>query len=505
MKYFISGCIFWGICALILFAVRPGAKLSQKSIRTLGPRELSVTIPVMAALILLCTLPMSLSPVWNGEIPQHRIQYEMLTESILKGRLDMDYGEVDPMLLAMENPYDFKQRSDLGVSYQWDHAFYEGRYYMYFGVVPVFLLFLPFRIITGTSLTSYHATQVFTALFIVGVFALFYLLSRKFFSGMSWSAYLSLSTAFSAMSVWYMVDAPAMYCTAISAGICMEIWSLYFFANAVWNSKSLRRSTVYGILGSLFGALAFGCRPSVALANLLAVPLFLHYIKGKKWDSGLLKQILAVLSPYVVIAALLMLYNYVRFDNPFEFGQRYQLTVADQRSYGFLSQFDIIRIANGLLENFINWTPIQYTFPYISDWSVFLNCPVCAVACLCLLQKDTLSQVRKRKLTGFMAVLLLLPGLITVSQILMTPYLSGRYRVDIYWLMGLLAFISFGIFGETISEKFKRWYGFLLSILSLGTVLHCFLLWAVPCDSNFTSMYPHYLEKFEHVLWLGFR
>lgn len=70
-----------------------------------------------------------------------------------------------PLLLQMDNPYDPQARVDLGVDYRWDTAYYHGHYYMYFGVVPVFLLFLPFRLITGMSLTTYHATQVFVAFF----------------------------------------------------------------------------------------------------------------------------------------------------------------------------------------------------------------------------------------------------------------------------------------------------------------------------------------------------
>ena len=35
--------------------------------------------------VLLCTLPMNLSPMWNGEIPEHRNQYELLADSMLNG------------------------------------------------------------------------------------------------------------------------------------------------------------------------------------------------------------------------------------------------------------------------------------------------------------------------------------------------------------------------------------------------------------------------------------
>ena len=55
-----------------------------------------------------------------------------------------------------------------------------------------------------------------------------------------------------------------------------------------------------------------------------------------------------------------MLYNYVRFDSPFEFGQSYQLTITDQSNYGnFFSQFDLLKICNGIATFFVSYTPMH--------------------------------------------------------------------------------------------------------------------------------------------------
>ena len=42
------------------------------------------------ATILTCTLPMGFSPIWNGEIPEWRNQYEELAESIADGHIDLN-------------------------------------------------------------------------------------------------------------------------------------------------------------------------------------------------------------------------------------------------------------------------------------------------------------------------------------------------------------------------------------------------------------------------------
>ena len=134
-----------------------------------------ITFFVAIVTILFCILPMDDLPIWNGEIPGHRNQYELMAEAILEGRLDFAYGD-EAELETLNNPYDPDERREAGVTFHWDHAYYDGHYYMYFGVVPVFLLFLPYRVITGTALTTFRATQVFTAVIIAGIFSLFWLL-----------------------------------------------------------------------------------------------------------------------------------------------------------------------------------------------------------------------------------------------------------------------------------------------------------------------------------------
>lgn len=45
-----------------------------------------------------------------------------------------------PELLALENPYDAGARDAAQINdIHWDHAFYNGRYYVYFGLVPCLL------------------------------------------------------------------------------------------------------------------------------------------------------------------------------------------------------------------------------------------------------------------------------------------------------------------------------------------------------------------------------
>ena len=137
--------LYIGIGLVIIYIFRPGSAL-----HALTCEKKSIDKTILAALVamitaLFCIVPMGDLPLWNGEQPGHRNQYELMAESILEGRIDFNYGDEDE-LAGLENPYDPDERKEAGVKYHWDHAYYNGHYYMYFGIVPVFLVFLPYRV-----------------------------------------------------------------------------------------------------------------------------------------------------------------------------------------------------------------------------------------------------------------------------------------------------------------------------------------------------------------------
>ena len=504
IRYVIFSCLFWGLILRILYLYRPGVEAHKKTIEQLESKKYQIKLlVVVAATILMCILPMGVSPIWNGTIEESRNQYEIMAESIKNGHIYLDYGWIDPLLLEMENPYDPELRTELGVTFQWDHAFYNGHYYMYFGVVPVFLLFFPYLLLTGTSLTTYRATQIFVGLFIAGVFAVFYLLAKKFFPKMSPIMYVSLAVAFSVMSVWYSVGAPALYCTAITSALCMEIWSFYFFINAVWIEDDQNIGIRYAFCGSLLGALAFGCRPPIALANLLVLPLLYEYLRKRKIDLKLVGQLIFAALPYIVIGILLMVYNYVRFDNVFEFGQSYQLTVADIYNYADSVKIDAVTLLSKIISNFFGYKSLTTEFPYVSYNGVMINFPILWFILIGLGQENVWKTMKEKKCRFFVGVLLALPVIITVLDTMWSPYLLERYRMDIYWLMGIAVFFIIGLYYMNLSEEGQYRASFMFFILSIITIMVSVLLFLLPHDGNFTMVYPEVLETIRQLISFG--
>ncbi len=495
------GCLIWSLLICGVFLCRPSSLLNRREAGTLSVRDRVLILLVLFATIAVCVLPMSLSPYWNGTVPFHRNQYEKLADAILEGHIYIDYGDDTSELEAMENPYDPAARRKAGVFYRWDHAWYNSHYYMYFGIVPVILLFLPFRIITGQPLNTYHATQIFVAAAIIGLFMLFYLFIKKFFPKMSLGMYLSLSSAFSIMSFWYSTDAPSLYCTAITSAICMEVWSLYFFFRAVYGEESENKQIFLAGVGAFFGALAFGCRPPIALVNILVLPLLYVFLRKHKFTLRLLGKLALAALPYFLIGAALMYYNYVRFDDPFEFGQTYQLTVADQTQYqSFADAFDLSKQLNGMLENFLGLGQFKAEFPYISFSGALINFPILFLT-VGIIIPSVRSQIKEKKLTPVIVGLFLLPLIITFLDVMWSPYLLERYRLDIYFILGILCFIILGLWHNGVEPPKRSAFGCFIMLASICTVISAFALYCIPYDANAAERVPDMLTNIEQTLF----
>lgn len=489
--------LYAGVAALLLFAFRPGSALHRATVETCPPWKVLVTVLAAAATAAACLWPMGKLPLWNGESPAHRNQYELMAEAILDGRIEFAYGDEDT-LKDLENPYDPDAREEAGVYYHWDHAYYKGHYYMYFGIVPVLLVFIPYRLLTGASLTTYHATQFFTLLIIAGIFALFWMAARLFFRKLSFAVYIALSVGFSAMSVWYACAEPALYCTAITAAVALEVWSLFFFIRAVWGETRENRQIALAGVGALLGALAFGCRPTVALANLLVIPMLAVFLKKRSITWKLIGKLALAALPYVLVGVALMVYNYVRFEDPFEFGQAYQLTVADQHDYRVrLDGATILRVINDTVNNLFAVGRLDTAFPYLRATSAFSNFPILFLTVFAFL--PALRAGRERRvgplLTGLVAVLLV----ISAFEIVWTPFLLERYRMDLYFLLGILCFLTVGLWYGSLGEKGRRRLGFASMSLAAATVVSSFLL----CVYTVGVYYPEKVGVIGRLLGLA--
>lgn len=498
-KYFVLGSLFWGIFLTLLYTVFFIPETHSVSLTNAKPLTKRICI-ISFVIISIIAAIFALSLFNTSE----NNKYAHLVEGFLQGHLYMDYGP-NPGLKDLANPYDYAERIAHGIDDPWDEAYYNGHYYCYFGVVPAVLLFLPYRLITGQAFSTVSASMIFVIFAIAGMFAIIYEIAEKWFKTIPLGMYIFLSVTLSFVSILYLLRDPRIYGIAILSGVTMEIWSLFFYFRGVYIEENFKKEIMFCTLGALFGILALGCRPPVAFGNLLAIPMLFYFIKKNKKVKKLPLYFFIVIIPYLVIGALLGLYNYLRFDSPFEFGQTYQLTLADQTQYkNFFGRLGVRSQIKGFIYNFFLISGVSKDFPYITFNGAFFNYIILSFIFLILL-KPVRKELSENRILFLVLVMLLIPLIITSLDVIYSPFLIERYKSDFYFLSSLAdAFIIFSAYNTIRQNTKKIIFSRIVCVLSIFTLLNCFLLFIIPFDYNYTYNAPEKLDVIHKIITLGF-
>lgn len=424
--------------------------------------------------------------------------YPLLADAFLAGQVHINYP-VDKRLSEMENPYDVKARRELKIPYLHDFALHNGKYYVYFGAVPAVVLFAPYRLLTGEPLQTYRATQVFSTFSVIGIFALFMLLVRTFFRETSFALYLAASVPLSLISISYAITRGYQYSTAVVSGVCFMVWSIYFFLRAGWYECDARKRAVFLFFGSLCGALVFGCRPPIGVVNIVLIPVLLNIkpVSGESVKRHYARLAFA-LSPYAVIGAVLMLYNYARFDSPFNFGINYNLTHLDSTSY----RFEFERIPKFFFDYLFGFRNMKCDFPFFQGGSgAFFNYPVLLLVFF-LFARGVYACLQKRGIHLLTVALFIAPVLVIVVDILGSPWWAHeRNRMDFYFLLCSVSFIGLCAYYETSSQRLRGAVNATFPWIAAATLAMVVLQQMVPYDRvHFTKDYPEFNSKAPDII-----
>lgn len=269
---------------------------------------------------------------------------EELVLAFEQGRFDLT-ADPPEELLAMENPYDTGSRYYDDIECLWDHAFYNGRYYSYYGIAPL-LLFIPYHLITGYFFPADIATMLFASGGLLLLSMLYTAIVKKWFKSISTGAYISgLAIILAACGIWYSVGRPMFYELSISAGfLCCTSGAYFLVTSGIFDKGQAKLPGI--LLSSLLLGLSVMCRPTLAVYAVCGCLFYLINVKkqAKKW-----KYFACAFIPLMVLGAFQMYYNYARFGSVFEFGIKYSLTINDFTHTEFHVHNMLIGIYNFLL------------------------------------------------------------------------------------------------------------------------------------------------------------
>jgi len=297
------------------------------------------------------------------EYPAHQIYNKFLTDALADGRTWLNYGNPENLLKA-ERPYDNSYRIANGYKFNtdvmWEWSWYKGKFYCYFGVVPAVMLYLPYKLITDEYLSVNAGLFLFIAVITVLMALIWRFCVKKYMPNARFVFYiLSFLTLFFTSGMFAQLRWNRVHNIVQSAGLMFALAGCLLLFKSV-DKEKINRLKLF--LACLCLALVAGCRPNLIFVSLL-VPVVLW-----KYRSWKLLPIVAI--PYVIIAIPLCVYNYVRFDSIFEFGQHYVLGVYNDNGTKLIVPFgNIIRTFKACVLYIL--APGKYTvsFPFVECYT----------------------------------------------------------------------------------------------------------------------------------------
>lgn len=488
------------ICYLILalgFLLRPGSPV-YKWKRVSGSRAQLAGITILVAVnIVLSGFICETNPAFTNPAWEHHKQYARLADAFLNGHVYLDSVQPPKALVDMENPYDIDARnaalSQSGADYLWDHAYFEGNYYVYFGCLPALVYYAPYKLITGHDFPTHIGVWINISLFILLTFLLLDAVIKKWFKQIPFVSYLLLAQVLIASSgIVFALRKADMYAMPITMALTLNMAGLYFWLTFD-RHKSKAVQAVFLGLGSLCMALVVGCRPQFLLFSFLALPLFWKKaVRDRELFSRTsVAHTLAFVLPYVVVAAAAMWYNYARFGSVFDFGANYNLTTNDMTKRGF----NLGRVPLGVFAYFFQPPAVFAQFPFITETNLlnsYMGTTILEsmfggvlatqpILWLVALTKSVRAELKEKRLYAFVICSVVFSVIVAVADTQMAGILN-RYYMDYSYLLLLPAVLIAFVLMEKHKERQR--IPFIVTCLVAVCLLYDAALLFAPFDNS---------------------
>lgn len=477
-----------GLTILIYMIANPVGARKKFSENRVGCARVAAFITAAAMVFTVC---LTVTNVMKGWSTTHYSFTSQEGNQISKELVDaFEHHQVNLLeepsedLLKLDNPYEYVKRdAEVGSgNFLWDHCFYNGKYYSYYGIGPVLALFLPYHLITGYYFPSGWATLMFSLIGILFLTKIYLAVIEKKFRDLPTNTVTAgLITLQLSSGIMFSAARPLFYELAIASGfMCVAIGAyLLMTSNILWDGKI---SYVRLGFASFFLGYAVLCRPTLAVYCIAALFFFagglkkaLDGLEKRQKTRTFFKYAAVALVPLGIIALGQMTYNYLRFDNPLDFGIQYSLTINDFTHAEFHWKYVLINMY-AYLFNMPHFTPRKFTYlassaerfgingytffddagkNLVSVGIIYRALPMFAY----LFSGKALQRVEKKK----RVLPILLIGVTCVLMplvIIFSSWESGyavRYNADFSWQMVIGALVvAFTLYKSIKSESTKK-------------------------------------------------
>ena len=477
-----------GLTILIYMIANPVGARKKFSENRVGCARVAAFITAAAMVFTVC---LTVTNVMKGWSTTHYSFTSQEGNQISKELVDaFEHHQVNLLeepsedLLKLDNPYEYVKRdAEVGSgNFLWDHCFYNGKYYSYYGIGPVLALFLPYHLITGYYFPSGWATLMFSLIGILFLTKIYLAVIEKKFRDLPTNTVTAgLITLQLSSGIMFSAARPLFYELAIASGfMCVAIGAyLLMTSNILWDGKI---SYVRLGFASFFLGYAVLCRPTLAVYCIAALFFFagglkkaLDGLEKRQKTRTFFKYAAVALVPLGIIALGQMVYNYLRFDNPLDFGIQYSLTINDFTHAEFHWKYVLINMY-AYLFNMPHFTPRKFTYlassaerfgingytffddagkNLVSVGIIYRALPMFAY----LFSGKALQRVEKKKRI-LPALLIGVTCVLMPLVIIFSSWESGyavRYNADFSWQMVIGALVvAFTLYKSIKSESTKK-------------------------------------------------
>lgn len=396
-------------------------------------------------------------------------------------------------LVNMENPYDYYARNLAGFEYKFDFAYYEGNYYVYHGILPCLLFYLPVYHLTGLNMPNSIPVFFCCLLFGIGLVCLMRQIIIRYFPKTPFAMLVLIAlTGLFGCQLPFFITQPNSFILTVICAVALVVWGLYFWISA---KKIEQAGYSQGriVAGSFCMALVAAVRPTLLLYSVLAFVIF-----GRAWltdregyDKKSRITMMALFAiPYVAVAIPVMYYNAIRFGSPFEFGLQYNLTAFDTGHV----RFSLDRVYYAIGEYFFCIPDVNYFFPFINTFEAYWNVAAHSVIIfegsfhagliffnLYLLAAAVVVEKRKEfQKKGIYAFCVLLPLagiLLMILDVELTSVIAYRYLADFSFALFVAAWAGILWLQEKYGgeDSFRAFQKILLAVVFCSVAMNAIL------------------------------
>ena len=236
----------------------------------------------------------SLSPKWTLDY------HNLLSQSLINFRLD---------ILNPPTTYDL--------------AYFGGKWYTTWGIIPALIL-IPLQYIRGQFIPGLYLSVLFSSVNIVLMYFLLLRIKREFLRQMSYFGMCIFLILFAFGTTHFYVG------TLGSVWHVDQITTSFLGLAGIYVIFRKKRKFVHYLTSVIFFSATLLGRPTNVLLSLLPIALYIcdpsvrvMLAFSSKTRVVLVREIIFLCLPFLFFMSIFFLFNYVRFNNPLEYGFNY--------------------------------------------------------------------------------------------------------------------------------------------------------------------------------------